>query len=563
MSSYYPSFSYLGVNSRDKGLIVSHFDADSGESDTFLGMEPIYTDSADGSRRLDYGARYSNVAVFRITVIKEDGGDFSVKEVRDNLRWLTGAKTNSSLDLFENFVENFIGDGIAASFELVNTCDHIARVYVGGVVLDNSKWTYDRTSKSIQLTDTPINGTSIKVAYGRIKYSFICRTTNAWQYKMDARTTGLVVEFTSVSPWAYSAKQVVSTLVNGSKTLTINNASDDLYGYTPVNVTFEGSTQVSGVNLLRETGWYTDVAPTSAGWIYTSGAFIEFPYDTLPDRDDFYDNGFIHWTGSKAGDCNTPRLNVKAGEVYTLSFRHRGAGLTVFIVGRNAADDKQTWGPSKSFGNASTKDCSFTFTIPSDRDVSAIYAVFRTTAGQAGVLGRIKLERGDKATLWSPHPEDSKSAGSLKITNKTTQDVTNVTNIVANEIISISDNMMITSDKPNKIFGNTFNFIFPRLVAGENQFDIRCTGRVTFEYVYAIKIGDCAMDITVISDPICNDDGEIILDMLPFSRISDLPNNFQAYNIQNVYSKADVDALVAGIEIDEVELNAMLIEELN
>lgn len=167
-----------------------------------------------------------------------------------------------------------------------------------------------------------------------------------------------------------------------------------------------GGIQIGGTNLLRETGWYTEVAPRSVGWIYTHGAFIEYPYDTLPDRDDFYENGFIHWTGEKAGDCNTPWRETKAGEVYTLSFRHRGAGLTVFIVGLNAVET-QTWGPSKSFGNASTKDCSFTFTIPSDRDVSAIYAVFRTTAGQAGVLGRIKLERGNKATAWSPNPLDN------------------------------------------------------------------------------------------------------------------------------------------------------------
>lgn len=167
-----------------------------------------------------------------------------------------------------------------------------------------------------------------------------------------------------------------------------------------------GDIQIGGTNLLRETGWYTEVTPRSVGWIYTYGAFIEYPYDTLPDRDDFYENGFIHWTGEKAGDCNTPWLKVKAGEVYTLSFRHRGGGLNVFIVGLNAAET-QTWGPSKSFGNASTKDCSFTFTIPSDRDVSFIYAVFRTTAGNAGVLGRIKLERGNKATAWSPHPQDN------------------------------------------------------------------------------------------------------------------------------------------------------------
>lgn len=396
MSSYYPSFSYLGINSRDKGLVVSHFDADQGEHDTFLGMEPIYTESVDGSRRLDYGAKYNNVAVFRITVIKQDGGDFSVYEIRDNLRWLTGAKSNSSLDLFENFVEDFAANGEASNFELINTCDHVANVYVGGTQINNEQWSYDKNNNSIQLTNAPSDGAVVKVAYGRIKYSFICRVTNAWQYKMDARTVGLILEFTSVSPWAYSAKQIVSETVDGSVDIVINNESDNLYDYTPVNVVFTNTT----------------------------------------------------------GD-------------------------------------------------------------------------------------------------------------SFIITNKATSDSTEVTNLSANEIVTISDNMMITSDKPTKVFGNDFNFVFPRLCAGENNLTITGTGSIVFEYVYAIKIGDCAMDISVISDPICNDTGEIILDTLPFSRISELPSTFQAYNIKNVYSKVEVDALVAGIEIDEEELSSMLTEELN
>lgn len=166
------------------------------------------------------------------------------------------------------------------------------------------------------------------------------------------------------------------------------------------------NTEIGGTNLIRETGWYDDVADTSVGWIYTSGAFYEYPYNINPDsNDDFYKNGYIHWTGAKAGDCNTPSIKTKAGEVYTLSFRHRGAGLQVHIFGADASGS-QSWGPMREFGNPSTTNCSYTFTIPSDRDVSSIYIVFRTTAGEAGVLGRIKLERGTIATDWSPNPED-------------------------------------------------------------------------------------------------------------------------------------------------------------
>lgn len=215
----------------------------------------------------------------------------------------------------------------------------------------------------------------------------------------------LNASFTSLSGEVTQLSLDVSGIV--SRVADVESGLESQIRQTPELIAAAvGNVQIGGTNLVRETGWYTEVAPRSVGWLYTNGAFVLYPYDTLPDRDDFYENGFIHWTGERAGDCNTPWRETKAGEVYTLSFRHRGAGLTVYIVGLNAAET-QTWGPSKSFSNVSTKDCSFTFTIPSDRDVSAIYAVFRTTAGQAGVLGRIKLERGNKATAWSPHPQDN------------------------------------------------------------------------------------------------------------------------------------------------------------
>lgn len=411
MSVYFPSFNYLGVSSRERNLVVSHFDsdADTGDLETFLSMEPIYTETSDG-RRLDYGAKHNSVASFRITLIKPDGSDFSVDEVRKHLKWLTGSRKNSPLELVEHFSEEFVCDGETTRFQLTNTCDHIFDAYLNGKALDSfvlgsaklgelvlsgASCAYDRTNNSIILPHPYDNGDVIKVAYSRIKYSFIGRITNAWQRKMDARTIGIILEFTSSSPWAWSSKQIVSTLVNGTSTAVINNDSDDLYGYTPVNIVFKNST----------------------------------------------------------GD-------------------------------------------------------------------------------------------------------------SLVIINNSTGISTQVSGLAQNEVITMSDNMMITSDKPNKIFGNSFNFYFQQLAPGLNNFTIKGSGTVIFEYVYCLKVGDCAMDINVISDPIYNADGEIQLDMLPFNRITDLPNNFQAYNIQNVYSKIEVDALVASIEIDEKELVDMLIEEL-
>ena len=152
MSSYYPSFNYMGINSlKDKNLIVVHFDADNGEHDTFLGMDSIYSDKYDGSCRFDYGAKFNSVALIKITVVKSCIEDFTVAEVRDFLRWTTGVRKTSFLDLM-------IGDNVECSF--------------------------------------------------------LGRVVNAYQHKIDARTVGMSIEFESVSPWAYSPLQSFKCSLN-------------------------------------------------------------------------------------------------------------------------------------------------------------------------------------------------------------------------------------------------------------------------------------------------------------------------------------------------------------
>ena len=164
MSSYYPSFNYMGLNSfKDKNLIVVHFESgDDGEMDTFLGMEQIYVDNPYGTKRITYGAKYNNVAVIRISVMKANGQDFSMSEVRDFLKWTTGVRQNSYLDLVDG--------------------------------------------------ETPV-------------VSFLGHITSVYQQKIDARTVGFTIEHTSVGPWAYSPIQQ-ATCVFGQP-LWLNNENDN------------------------------------------------------------------------------------------------------------------------------------------------------------------------------------------------------------------------------------------------------------------------------------------------------------------------------------------------
>lgn len=173
MSSYYQSFSYIAPNGKrynsfkDKNLIVTHFESgDSGEVDTFLGMDAVYTDNAYGTRRLDFGAKYNSVAKIKISVMKADGTDFTVSEVRDFLRWTTGSRKVSYLDL-SDIVQN--GDDL----------EEIVQV------------------------------------------QFLGRIIAVYQQKLDARTIGFVIEHESISPYAYSPIQYATC--SFGQALSINN----------------------------------------------------------------------------------------------------------------------------------------------------------------------------------------------------------------------------------------------------------------------------------------------------------------------------------------------------
>lgn len=334
MGSYHSSFSYLGQNLRDYNLIISRFDSDVGEMETGLATESIYTSSYDGTKRNLYGTKYSSPEPLVITIIKLNGEEFSMDETRKILRWLTGAKTDSWLDLY-------IGD--------------------------------------------------------EVKYRLLGHVQNIRQYKFDSRIIGFVITFESASPFAYSSLQHYPAEentwypVNGEEnTIEINNESDDIYSYVYLNTTFKNS----------------------------------------------------------------------IGE-------------------------------------------------------------------------------------------------SLKITNTSLEDeTTEVYNLVENEVITISNNMMITSDNDVRVFGNSFNFVFPRLQPGLNTFNISGYGEIQFEYIYPIKVGECISTMNSIQDSVCDPEtGEIVIDKLHWSRIVGTPNTLAGYGITDTYTAKQIDEKIANVQVGSVSWN--------
>ena len=193
MAVYQKKFVLNGRSNTDFGLIVCAITPDDGETDSYLTMESIYTESFDGSRRRDYGAKYTETVVLYITMLKNNYADFTRKELRETLDWLTGLRKTSWLDLYND---------------------------------DN----------------------------GKISFSFLGRVTDVKLQKLDARIVGLKVEFTSVSPWAYSGINHNEMSLNGNSIMyQICNSSDEVGVYVYPNVTFINKTPNGTLKIANHT----------------------------------------------------------------------------------------------------------------------------------------------------------------------------------------------------------------------------------------------------------------------------------------------------------------------
>lgn len=192
------------------GLIVCAIDPDNGETDSYLTVESVYTENFNGTKRYDYGAKYKDPAMLYITMVKNNYADFSKRELREVLNWLTGLRKVSWMDLY--------GD---------NT--------------------------------------------GDISFSFLGRVTDVKLYKMDARIVSIKVEFESISPWAYSKiNRTEATLDGSGQMFAISNESDEDSEYVYPNILFVNKVEGGTLTIINHaTGDKTEVKNLAFGEVIT------------------------------------------------------------------------------------------------------------------------------------------------------------------------------------------------------------------------------------------------------------------------------------------------------
>lgn len=188
---YHPKIEFRNRSNYDEKLIVSTFNPDSGETDTYLTMEPVYSESYDGAMRTDYGAKYTDVAKPSVTFIDIDGEDIQPYKVRSVLRWLTGSRQNAWMNVY-----NVDGD---------------------------------------------------------IVCSYLGRFTDVKLQKMDARVIGIVAYFTATTPWAYSEVQTVTMKLNGATNFSIDNESDELYSLIYPRIIYKNTQNDASLSIKNNT----------------------------------------------------------------------------------------------------------------------------------------------------------------------------------------------------------------------------------------------------------------------------------------------------------------------
>ena len=167
---------------------------------------------------------------------------------------------------------------------------------------------------------------------------------------------------------------------------------------------------IGGTNLVQYTGWYSSIG---TGWTFTdnTSAFMRYPASTghADVANSFGGNGFLYWnaasTASGAGKVWSTRFRVVPGEQYTVPLRYRATGLMCILPGRTSANADPTWGPEFSCPDTNA-DTDFARTVTVEEGIVWMQVVLRCNTNSAGEVGRIKVERGNQATAWSPAPTD-------------------------------------------------------------------------------------------------------------------------------------------------------------
>ena len=305
------------------------------------------------------------------------------------------------------------------------------RSKVSGTVPKPTAWVTLATNKYNDTISVGNGGWSTKVtpiaaskAENVVKYLYLytCEqrkrldgTVECTAITLDENTT--IIDGGNIITHTVTAEQLNATSINASKSLTVGAMTDDA-----ASTILNSNVQVGGRNLLRltqspqvsATAWSYTAVPTSInGWTrYANAVTLERT-----------DNGIkaTHNTSTTSDGLVVPLVAYNAvtgGESLSVSFEYRtnmtsiGTPYLLATTNEGGTTGNTPLGRSVSIAKSETEWTKFSaiWTFPTATNKVYAFLLLTYLATSSGWIeikdSTLKLERGNKATDWTPAPED-------------------------------------------------------------------------------------------------------------------------------------------------------------
>lgn len=400
-----------------------------------------------------------NAAVANINILNADlaiiqhlvAGNISSENIQ------TGGITSDKLTIVNGFIKNAMIDSLNANkitAGQINTALVNVTSSRGNLVInDNTIQIRDNSRVRVQIGKDASNDYSMSVWDSTGQLMFDARGLKANAIKDSIIRNDMISSGANIDGSKLNISSVVSSINNGTSTLKASKVQFDGIAQT-LEVAFNSlktnveGIEIGGANIATKTNQGT----TGWGWAMEVGGVtrIEHVENNIRGckfvRNDVVQSGWSYISYGHIG-----RVKYKSNTEYTISFGVKSSVATQFLVDIKYGNATETLTNSAKTGQCVANEwtkLSVTLKtkteLPSGTQQVLYLTGMNSAVGASYIFRNLKIEVGNKATDWSPAPEDIDS--SINSVKEITESNTTAINVAQGKINTLIQDTTIVKD---------------------------------------------------------------------------------------------------------------------
>ena len=370
----------------------------------------------------------------RVQIGKDSSNDYSINvwDADGNLMFSKGGITDSAIKdaIIRNDMVSDTANIAAHKLDIDSLFEEINggtnTIKSSRIYLDDEKQTLDVAFKELDTTVTDLGstvssqGTQITTIQGQI-------STKIWQQDIDTASNEISTQYSTLEQEVDNISATVashtSEISKKADSTAVTSVIDrvtiletDVSGFkTTVSETYATNTDVSAIEIGGR-NLYTGSSDFSGTWVNADGWFA--------DGTDSNGNVIVKRVNTWSGISQY--IKARAGEKYVLSANVRGDGTSTMRFYVTERDESyadivgSVLGTNVVVPTVETRIHRNVYTVKNDCNLH--FRIENSVYGATLWVSSLKLEKGDKATDWTPAPEDMASISRLESEIKMTSD---------------------------------------------------------------------------------------------------------------------------------------------